>query len=429
MPSSRASDHTLEVLDGGARLITAPLGQRFSASLALMLKVGSRYESLEHAGISHFIEHMVFKGSQEYPTSKEVAEAIEGVGGVLNAATDKELTMYWAKVPGDKLEQAVKVLSDVLQRPRLEPEEVEREREVIIEEIRMYLDSPADHVHNLFEEVLWPDHPLGVDIAGTEESLRRIGRGEMEGYMREHYMAGGLVIAVAGDVDHGRARELLEPGLARWGTGTLRAFPEAKPLAPGPAVRVFAKDTEQAHIVLGTRCVSYNHPDRFTIDLMNAVLGEGMSSRLFLEVREKRGLCYDVHSWASKLADTGSAGVYVGTEPGRAEEAIRAVMGELHRICDTDVGDGELTKAREYLKGRLLLQLEGTNSLATWLGGQELLTDKILEVGEIIDTIDAIGPEDVRRVARETYAEQPLRLAAVGPFKREEPLLDLIGWN
>jgi predicted Zn-dependent peptidase len=337
--------------------------------------------------------------------------------------------MYWAKVPGDKLEQAVQVLCDVVQRPRLDAEELEREREVIIEEIRMYLDSPADHVHNLFEEVLWPDHPLGVDIAGTEESLRAIDRDAMDGYLHSHYLADGLVIAVAGDVEHARARELFEPALQRWNPGQVPGYVEAKALDPRPAVRVFAKDTEQAHIVIGTRCVSYNHPDRFVIDLMNAVLGEGMSSRLFLEVRERLGLCYDVHSWASKLADTGSAGVYVGTEPRRAEAAIRAVMGELRRICDTPVGAQELAKAREYLKGRLLLQLEGTNSLATWLGGQELLTAKILEVSEIIARIDSIGPEDVQRVARETYAEQPLRLAAVGPFKREEPLLELISWN
>jgi predicted Zn-dependent peptidase len=189
------------------------------------------------------------------------------------------------------------------------------------------------------------------------------------------------------------------------------------------------KDTEQAHVVLGTRCISYNHPDRFTIDLMNTVLGEGMSSRLFLELRERRGLCYDVHSWAGKLADTGSAGVYIGMDPGRAPDAISAAMEELHRICEELVPESELTKAREYSKGRLLLQLEGTNSLASWLGGQELLTDRILEVEEIVSAIDAVTAEDVRRIARQTYAEQALQMAVVGPFESEDSFLPLISWS
>jgi predicted Zn-dependent peptidase len=237
------------------------------------------------------------------------------------------------------------------------------------------------------------------------------------------------VIALAGNVNHGEALDLLGARAEGWRPGVLPPYEKATPLPLEPVARILAKDTEQAHIVVGTRCVSYFHPDRFIIDLMNCVLGEGMSSRLFLEVREKRGLCYDVHSWASKLADTGSAGVYVGTDPGKAAEALAAVMSELRRICDEQVGTQELTKAREYLKGRLLLQLEGTNSLATWLGGQQLMTGHILDVEEILAQIDAISAEDVRRVARETYAEQPLRMAAVGPFKGEDALVDLLKWN
>jgi predicted Zn-dependent peptidase len=424
-----ASGHTLEVLDHGVRLITAPLGQRNSASVALMFKIGSRYEPERIAGVSHFVEHMVFKGSRRYPTSKDVAEAIEGVGGELNAATDKETTVYWARVPGDRLSNAIDVLTDIIQNPVLDPAEVEKERDVILEELRMYLDSPADHVHTLFEEELWPHHPLGVDIAGTEESVRAITAEDMRRHLDNHYLGTDLVIAVAGNVEHEATVEMLRPGLEGWGDGTAREYVGATPLPSGTAVRLLTKPTEQAHVVLGTRCISYHHPDRFALDLANCVLGEGMSCRLFLEIRERLGLCYDIHSWAGRLADTGSAGIYLGTEPGRAQAAVEATMAELHRICEQPVGADELTKAREYLKGRLLLRLEGTGSLATWLGGQELLTGQILQPAEIIDRLDAITADDIMRVAADTYARQPLRMAVIAPMEDEAPLARAISWD
>ena len=427
MPPTRSlSGHTLEVLDRGVRLITAPMEARASASIALMFRVGSRYEPQRVAGISHFLEHMVFKGSERYPSARAVAEAIEGVGGVLNAATDKEVTIYWAKVAHDKLGLAVDVLCDIVQHPLLDAGEADKEREVIIEELRMYRDSPGDHVHTVFEEMIWPDHPLGVDIAGTEASVRGTSIPDMATHLAEHYRGGGLVVATGGAVEHDEVVAMLTPRLGAWAAGAGPGFSPALPGPHEPTVRIAGKDTEQANIVLGTRCISYFHPDRYALDLMNTVLGEGMSSRLFLEVRERRGLCYDVHSWTDKLADSGSAGVYIGTEPGRAVPAVAAVLGELRRMCTEPVGEAEMTKAREFYKGRLLLHLEGTNSLATWLGGQALLTDSIMQVEEVLATIDAISAEDVMRVAHETFATQALQMAVVGPFDSEEPLLDLL---
>jgi predicted Zn-dependent peptidase len=427
MPSSATtSGHTLEVLSNGARLITAPMRERSSASIALLFRVGSRYETSEQAGLSHFIEHMVFKGSARYPTSKEVAEAIEGVGGDLNAATDKEMTLYYAKVTGEKLALAIDVLADIVQTPRLEAQEFEREREVIIEELRMYLDSPADHVHTVFEEVLWPGHPLGVDVAGTETSLRGLGVADMRAFMDQTYRAPALVITAAGNLDHDQLVDLLEPRLEGWSAQPAPGYLASSAPPATPGVRLLSKPTEQAHIVLGTRCVSYFHPDRYVLDIANGILGEGMSSRLFLELRERRGLAYDVHSWVGKLSDSGSAGVYVGTEPRKAEEAVRAVVAELRRLCTEPVGAAELTKAREYYKGRLLLYLESTSSMASWLGGQLLLTDEIVEPAEILGIVDAISAEDVLRVARETWAEQALQLAAIGPFEDPERLRQLL---
>lgn len=424
-----ATGHRLEVLDHGVRLITAPLGQRNSVSVALMFNVGSRYEPERIAGVSHFVEHMVFKGSRRYPTAKDVAEAIEGVGGELNAATDKETTLYWARVPGQRLANAIDVLTDIIQEPILDPLEMEKERDVIIEELKMYMDSPADHVHTIFEEELWPGHPLGIDIAGTEETVRAISADDLRWHLNEHYLGTDLVIGVAGNVDHEATVEMLRPTLDRWKEGSPPDFVAATPLPAGASVRLLTKPTEQAHIVFGTRCVSYHHPDRFALDLMNCVLGEGMSCRLFLEIRERLGLCYDIHSWTGRLADTGSAGVYVGTEPGRALAAVEATMAELHKICEEPVGADELGKAREYLKGRLLLRLEGTGSLATWLGGQELLTAKILEPAEIIARFDAITPDDIMRVASDTYARQPLRMAAIAPIEDDSELAGAITWG
>src|SRR5258708_20631918 len=281
--SATASRNTLEVLDRGVRLITAPLGERNSTSLALMFRVGSRDEPAGLAGVSHFIEHMLVKGSERYPTAKDVAEAIEGVGGVLNAATDKEVTMFWAKVAHDKLPLAIDVLCDMVQRPIIAPEEVDKERDVIIEELRMYLDSPSDLVHQVFEEILWEGHPLGTEIAGTEESLRQISADDMRRHLDAYYRGGGLVIAVGGHVDHAEVVDLLTPRLSSWSPGSGPGFQASSPAPGAPRVRLAGKETEQAHIVLGPRCVSYSPPDRFPLDLMNTILGEGMSSRLFLE--------------------------------------------------------------------------------------------------------------------------------------------------
>ena len=392
-----------------------------------MFKVGSRYERAEVAGVSHFVEHMVFKGSQGFPTAMAVAEAIEGIGGDLNAATDKELTMYWARVAGDQLETAVDVLTDIVQRPNFEPEEAEKERDVILEELRMYLDSPSDHVHTVFEEIVWPDHPLGIDVAGTPESVGQITLDQLRQHVRRHYLASDLVVAVAGNVDHAYVRDYLNAALELPSEEAPSYLPVA-PLRSG-AVKLLTRPTEQAHLVVGTRSVSYTDPDRYAVDLMTTILGSGMSSRLFQEIRERLGLCYDIHAFAARLADSGSAGAYIGTEPAKANAALRAVMVELRKICDEPVGEDELARAKAYIKGRLLLRLESTGAMATYLGEQHILTGEILEPAQVLEGIDAVDRDDVRRVARQTFAEQPLLLAAIGPMKDERVLADLIEWS
>jgi predicted Zn-dependent peptidase len=417
--------YRLATLPTGARLVSTELADRPSTTLAIMFKVGSRYETDQEAGVSHFLEHMFFKGSAHYGGAKEIAEAIEGVGGVLNAATDKELTMYWARVPKTKAKLAMDVLGDMLFQPLLDAKELEKERQVVLEELRMYQDSPQEYVHSLFEQISWPNHPLGREVGGTEESVRGLTRDDLLRYLDEHYLLHNLVVTVAGPLSHEEAIGLIEPHLKPRGNGTAPGFLPSSSNGAKPNVLIKPKKTEQAHLCLGVHAPSYMHRDRHVIDMLNCVLGEGMSSRLFLEVREKLGIAYDVHSYVNKMYDTGVLGVYAGTEPRQAARAVGAIVGQLRRLCDEPVSAAELTKAKEFYKGRLLLQMESTNSVATWYGGQEALTGRIQDVEETVAEIDAVTADDLMRVARELFS-QALRLAVIGPFRSEAPFLKQI---
>lgn len=401
-------------LPGGARVLVAPMRERASVAVAVMIAAGSRHEDEEHSGLAHFIEHMVFKGSARYPTSRDIAAAIEGVGGSLNAATDKELTVYWARVPAEHLRLAVDVLGDMVFAPRFEATEVEKERLVVVEELRMYQDNPQEHVHTLFEEVMWPGHPLGRDTAGREETVVRFTRDDCLAYVGEHYRAPGLVVSVAGAVDPDEALAAVAPVLS----GVAPAVPTAAepPPPPGPPgeVRLLRRRTEQANIVVGARAASYLDADRFAVDVLTTVLGEGMSSRLFLELREARGLAYDVHAFTTKHRDSGALAIYVGCEPRRALAAVQAAVAELRRLAEEPVADAELRRAREYTKGRLRLQLEGTSAVCSFVGQQELLTGEILLPRDIVARIDAVSAAEVRAAAQRIVGNG-LRGAIIGP--------------
>jgi predicted Zn-dependent peptidase len=412
-------------LPTGARVVTTELPDRPSITMAIMFKVGSRYETDQEAGVSHFLEHMFFKGSARYGGAKEIAEAIEGVGGVLNAATDKELTMYWARVPKTKAKLAIDVLGDMLFQPLLDPKELEKERLVVLEELRMYQDSPQEFVHSLFEQISWPDHPLGREIGGTETSVRSLTRDDLLRYLENHYLLRNLVVTIAGPVTQDEAINLIAPYLKPRGNGTVPGFLPSTGNGLKPHVLIKPKKTEQAHLCLGVHAPSYMDKDRHVIDILNCVLGEGMSSRLFLEVREKLGLAYDVHSYVNKMYDTGVLGIYAGTEPRQAARAVGAIVGQLRRLCEEPVSQTELTKAKEFYKGRLLLQMESTNSVATWYGGQEALTGRIQDVDETVAEIDAVSADDLVRIARELFG-QALQLAVIGPFRSEAPFLKQI---
>jgi len=421
-----ANGHFLHELPGGARVLTAPMPDRMSASVVLMFGVGSRFESDRIGGISHFIEHLLFKGTRRRPTAKAIAEAIEGVGGVMNASTDKEVTVYWARVPSERLQLAIDVLGDVITDSQLAPGDIDRERMVILEELKMYQDQPQDYVHSIFEQAMWPRHPLGRDIVGTAESVSSVSRDDLVAYLREHYRRSRLVVGVSGGIDPDRTAELLDSGLGIPDGAAEGAYAAAPAGHTAPGVVLLEKKTEQAHICLGSRAISYMDPERYALDLVNTVLGEGMSSRLFLEIREQRGLAYDVHSYSSKHRDTGYFAVYMGVDPKKAEEAVLAALAELRRVAEEDIPEAELTKAKEFTKGRLRLGLESTNAMASWLAQQLLLTGTIRTVDEVVAIIDALSAADLRRVATRVMGA-PTQLAVIGPFSSPEPFRRAIG--
>jgi predicted Zn-dependent peptidase len=421
-----ASTHRVHVLSGGAKLVTASMPERLSSSIVVMVGGGSRLEDDRLAGVSHFIEHLFFKGTAKRPSSKEIADAIEGVGGFINASTDKELTAYWTRISSEHTDLGMDVLFDILSNSKLDPVDIERERTVILEELKMYQDQPQDLVQNLFEELMFPDHPLGRDIAGTLESVSRITRDDILEWANAMYRMPNVVIGAAGSIDEAQMVEFMRSRL----TLPAEANGSIPSLAPAPLesarVLIRRRRTEQAHICLGVRAYSYFHPDRYTIDLLNTVLGEGMSSRLFLNIREKLGLAYDVHSFTQKHRDTGYVGVYLGVDPKKAEEAVNAVMAELRALGDREVLPDELERAKEFTKGRLRLELETTNGVASWLGYQELLLGEIKTIEEEVSLIDTVAAADIRRVAGEIMSG-PIQMAVVGPFTRDTGFRSSIG--
>jgi predicted Zn-dependent peptidase len=407
-------------------LVIESMPERHSTSVVFMFAGGSRLEDDRLAGASHFIEHLFFKGTARRPSSKEIADAIEGVGGFINASTDKELTAYWARVPSEHMNLGLDVLFDIVANSKLDPADVERERMVILEELRMYQDQPQDLVQNLFEELIWPGHPLGRDIAGTEESVSRLSREDILEYADAHYRLPNLVIGAAGSLDERATIAEVTSGLS------LRPDLDGalEVTAPGPLVGshvlVRRRETEQAHICLGARALSYMHPDRYTLDLLNTVLGEGMSSRLFLNIRERLGLAYDVHSFTQKHRDTGYLGVYIGVDPKKAIDAVNAAMAELRALSETAVTPDELARAKEFTKGRLRLELETTNGVAFWLTYQELLLGEIKTIDDELALVDAVSAADIKRVAEEMLSG-PVQMSVIGPFAKDSAFRLAIG--
>jgi len=408
--------HEMTTLANGLRVLTVRLPHVQSVSLGFFLDVGSRYESEPLAGASHFIEHMVFKGTEQRPTPLDIVDAIEGKGGILGASTGLETTLYWAKVASAHLQEALDVLSDMLLRPRFEPSDVDREREVISEEISYTLDTPDGLAQLLVNQLQWPGHPLGRDIAGTRQSVAELSRDGMLDFMACHYRSGRAILGVAGQVDHEQIVASAESSIGEWQPGPRVDWEPAPSARLGPMLEIKFRDTEQAQLSLSFAGLSRGDPDRFALQLLNVILGEGMQSRLFQKVREELGLAYSVGSFVTSLQDTGAVGFYAGVRPNRAEEALSAIVSELERLRQEPVPQRELAKAVEFVRGRLALSLEDSFAIASWYVHQQLLGPEVLEPSEVVARFEAVLPSDIQRLAGTIFQMERLNLAVVGPF-------------
>jgi predicted Zn-dependent peptidase len=402
------------VLPNGLRVLVAPMPEARSVTVSIVVGAGSRYESRSEAGISHFVEHMVFKGSAKRPTAPEISQAVESLGGILNAFTDKEVTGFWARVPARHYLVALDVIADMLRNPMLRETDVAAERQVIVEEIRMNLDAPQDLVHVLMDALLFPNSPLGWETAGRAAVVSKITADALRAYMGRVYGPARTVVALAGPLDVTEATTAVASQLGDLPARPPQRFREAPP--PGATHRrLRAKRGEQAHVVIAYRAVANAHPDKYALDMLNAVLGEGMSSRLFLELREKLSLAYDVHSFVSNFSDAGMLGIYAGVAPARVAEAHAAAMREVDRLVAEPVGDQELERVRDFVKGRLELRMEDTRGVGMWIAGQELLLGHIKGVEELSAIIDAVSAQEIQRVAREYLRPELSYTTVVGP--------------
>ena len=386
-------------------------------SAGFWFDVGSRDEPRRLAGTSHFLEHLLFKGTEER-TAKDIADAFDAVGGDVNAFTGKEFTCYYARVLDDDLGMALDVLSDMITGSLIVPEDFESERNVILEEIAMHEDSPDELVHDLFHRALLGDHPLGRPVLGFNETIAAVARDEVAEYWRDRYSPPNLVVAAAGNVDHDRLTGDVERLFAspRKGRKTLRADDAPVSLT---GVDVHRRPTEQAHIVIGTEGLHRGHDDRHALSVVDTVLGGGMSSRLFQEVREKRGLAYAVYSYRSMFADTGTFAVYAGTTPQNAETVIDIIRSEFHKVVEHGITAAELQRAKGHIRGSLVLSAEDPGSRMNRLGRQQITTGEILSVDELIEIFDALDMDDIDRVVEEVLAPVRFRVSIVGPFDED----------
>ena len=403
-------------LADGPRVITASLPAARSVSIAAYVPAGSRVEAPDQTGMAHFLEHLTFKGTAAYPTTRALSEAIEGVGGSFNAATDREATVYWVRVPRRETERAMTVLGELICRPELDPGEIDREREVIVEEIRGYLDDPSEMAQILFQQAMFGATALGREICGEESDVRSLPAAGIRAFWLATYRPGNAVVALAGDIGHEAAVELTAGTFGR-GNGAVRGYDPAPALPAGDRIMTMRRATTQAQLCVGVPALPRDHPDAWALSVLNAILGDGMSSRLFLSLVDRDALAYDVSSGVVEYADSGSLQVAAGVDPGRVGRTLDAILRELALLRDEVVGGDELAKAKAYLSGGLELRMEETRHLASWIGGQEALHDRVLTLDEALAEVERVTTADLLRLAGQLFRGDLLRLAVVAPAR------------
>jgi len=411
-------NYVLKTLPNGLRVLVVPMRDRDSAGVAIWAKTGGRYETAKLSGASHYLEHMLFKGTKTR-TTRQIKEEIEGVGGMLNAFTGEETTCYFAKLLSRHYPAALEVLSDMVNNATLTSVELEKERTVILEEIKMYRDLPSQHVHDLINELLWPGQPMGRPIAGTEKSVKALTRTEIADYKKRYYHPRNLLVSVSGDVDPDEVLEKTAEHFSGKDHAGEKKFTPAVNRQNHPRTLFMEKTTEQTHFVIGFHGFSRFNPDRYKLGILNVILGSNMSSRLFEEVREKRGLAYEIKSGLGFYADTGQVSISAGVETKKTPMAVRVILRELEKICTTKVKAGELRRAKDYFMSQLVMALEDTLDHLLWAGERVVDRGLLPDKPEIQRQIESITEEDVQDVARRIFKTSSLNLALIGPVPQK----------
>jgi len=418
--------YTKKVLQNGLTVIEVPSHDAESVVVDFFVKTGSRSEAPKENGISHFLEHFLFKGTKKYPSALAISSLIDSIGGEMNANTGKEHTQYYIKAASKHLPLIFEVLTDMIQNPLLDEVELEKEKGVIVEEINMYKDTPMYEIENVLEQTMWPKDALGRDIAGTKEIVTKFNTAMFADYINRHYQTPNMILGVSGKYEQKMLDALIKKHWQDRPKKKFHGWAKAQDKQSSPRLKVEFKQTEQAHLSLGFKSFDYNDKRNAAQSVLGAILGGGMSSRLFTEVREKRGLAYYVRASGSNYQDTGVFNIGSGVQVGKIEEAIKVIFGELKKIKTGTVAETELLKAREYLKGRITLALEDNQVRLDWFLTNTAFHSKIETPEEAFKRIDAVTAEHVQKLAREIFVRKSLSLAIIGPYKNQEAFKKLL---
>ena len=410
------------ILDNGLRVVSEAIDHVRSVSIGIWVLCGSRHEDRQTNGMAHFIEHMLFKGTRNR-TAFDIASAIDSVGGVMNAFTGKEMTSFYIKLPDYHQAMAIDLLADIFKNSRFDSDEIEKEKSVVLQEINLLDDSPDEYIHDYFDEHFWKDHPLGYPILGSRALVEGFHREALVGFVRERYGGENVVLTAAGNLDH----DVLVESVKR-AFGCLNRNVSGNGIRPpeiSAGVSVMEKDLEQVHLVVGCPAPSSTSPRRYASFLLNAVLGGSMSSHLFQEIREKRGLAYSIHSYLSSYADTGMLGIYAGTGRSGIRDVVGLIFDELRRMTQVSLTERELLSARELIKGNFLLSMESTDNRMTRLARNEITFGEHIPVEAVLRQIDGVTAEDIREMAAEIFDPSSIGMAAIGPVSEKDLALGI----
>ncbi|MDZ7611648.1 MAG: pitrilysin family protein [Candidatus Moranbacteria bacterium] len=415
-------DFKKTTLKNGTRVVFVPMKDTQTVTVEILVEAGSKYETKKNSGMSHFLEHMMFKGTKKRPDAKIIAEELDSVGGSYNAFTGKEQTGYWVKVPRRHLDMALDVVSDMYLHSLLEEKEIKKEKGVILQEKSMYQDTPMRYVWDVFEELLYGDQPAGWDIVGFEENIKNFSRKDFVEYMAKHYIPQSTVVVIAGNFDEKEVESKVNRYFQKTGSKEKTQKNKVVEKQEKPEIKINYKDTDQTHLLMGVRSADMFDPDRYATALLGTVLGGGMSSRMFSEIREKRGLTYYIDSASEQATDTGYLFAGAGVEHQNLTKTIKLILEEFQKTAEREIGEKEIQKAKEYIKGKTLMSLESSSAVANFFGNQELFRKEIKKPAELFNKIDKVASAEIRRVAKKIFQDKNLNLAIIGPHKNEKEI-------